>query len=278
MSKTLQFRRGTTSELSTIAGAVGELFVDTTKDTVVVMDGSTAGGFPLATEAALSSINSTLQSLAIVATSGSYNDLSDKPTIPSLSGYATETYVNTQVSNLVDAAPTTLNTLNELAAALGDDANFSTSIANQIGLKANAADLATVATSGSYNDLSNKPTIPTTTSQLSNDSGFVTSNDISGKQDALISGMNIKTINGETILGSGNITISASNADTLNGYDSSYFLNYNNLINKPTFKTINGQTITGSGNIAISGGTSGGSLDFGTFTSPAGFTLDMGIF
>ena len=34
--------------------------------------------------------------------------------------------------------------------------------------------LATVATSGSYNDLSNKPTIPTKTSDLSNDSGFIT--------------------------------------------------------------------------------------------------------
>lgn len=52
-----------------------------------------------------------------------------------LTGYATETYVNTQVSNLVDAAPTTLNTLNELAAALGDDANFSTTITTLIGTK-----------------------------------------------------------------------------------------------------------------------------------------------
>jgi hypothetical protein len=51
-------------------------------------------------------------------------------------GYATESYVGTQISNLVDAAPTTLNTLNELAAALGDDANFSTTIATNIGLKA----------------------------------------------------------------------------------------------------------------------------------------------
>jgi hypothetical protein len=50
MAKTLQFRRGTTSELSSVTGAVGELFVDTTKDTVVVMDGSTAGGFPLQRE------------------------------------------------------------------------------------------------------------------------------------------------------------------------------------------------------------------------------------
>ena len=36
--------------------------------------------------------------------------------------YATQSYVNTQVSNLVDSAPGTLDTLNELAAALNDDA------------------------------------------------------------------------------------------------------------------------------------------------------------
>lgn len=51
MAKTLQFRRGTTAELASVTGAEAELFVDTTKDTVVVMDGSTAGGTPLATEA-----------------------------------------------------------------------------------------------------------------------------------------------------------------------------------------------------------------------------------
>ena len=50
MAKTLQFRRGTTAELSSQAGAVGELFVDTDKDTVVVMDGSTSGGFALSKE------------------------------------------------------------------------------------------------------------------------------------------------------------------------------------------------------------------------------------
>jgi len=71
--------------------------------------------------------------LATVATSGSYNDLTNQPTIPSLSGYATETYVNTATANLVDSAPATLNTLNELAAALGDDANFSTTILAQLG-------------------------------------------------------------------------------------------------------------------------------------------------
>jgi len=50
-------------------------------------------------------------------------------------GYATETYVGTQISNLVDSSPAALNTLNELAAAIGDDANFSTTVTNNIATK-----------------------------------------------------------------------------------------------------------------------------------------------
>lgn len=53
----------------------------------------------------------------------------------SLASYATQTYVNTQVTNLVASAPSTLNTLNELALALGSDANFSTTITTLIGTK-----------------------------------------------------------------------------------------------------------------------------------------------
>ena len=44
---------------------------------------------------------------------------------------------------------------------------------NLLDAKANASSLSTVATTGSYNDLSNKPTIPTKTSDLTNDSGFI---------------------------------------------------------------------------------------------------------
>lgn len=44
-------------------------------------------------------------------------------------------YVDTEVAGVVDSAPSALNTLNELAAALGDDANFSTTVTNSIGTK-----------------------------------------------------------------------------------------------------------------------------------------------
>ena len=48
---------------------------------------------------------------------------------------ATKGYVDTQVANVIDSAPAALDTLNELAAALGDDANFSTTITNSIATK-----------------------------------------------------------------------------------------------------------------------------------------------
>jgi len=48
---------------------------------------------------------------------------------------ASASYVDTQIANLVDSAPSTLDTLNELAAALGDDANFSTTVTNSIATK-----------------------------------------------------------------------------------------------------------------------------------------------
>src|SRR5210317_745325 len=48
---------------------------------------------------------------------------------------ATKNYVDTEISGLVDSAPATLDTLNELAAALGDDANFSTTVTNSIAAK-----------------------------------------------------------------------------------------------------------------------------------------------
>ena len=63
--------------------------------------------------------------------SGSYEDLSNKPT-----GLATETYVGTAISNLIDAAPGALNTLNEIAAAINDDASYAATITTELTAKA----------------------------------------------------------------------------------------------------------------------------------------------
>jgi RNase P/RNase MRP subunit p29 len=53
MATALRLRRGTTSQHSSFTGLEGEVTVDTTKDTLVVHDGSTAGGFPMARDSAV---------------------------------------------------------------------------------------------------------------------------------------------------------------------------------------------------------------------------------
>jgi hypothetical protein len=50
MAIQVQLRRGTTAQNNAFTGAVGEVTVDTDKDTAVVHDGATAGGFPLVGE------------------------------------------------------------------------------------------------------------------------------------------------------------------------------------------------------------------------------------
>jgi hypothetical protein len=52
---------------------------------------------------------------------------------------ATTAFVATAVANVIDSAPGALDTLNELAAALGDDANFSTTVTNSIATKLNSS-------------------------------------------------------------------------------------------------------------------------------------------
>lgn len=50
----------------------------------------------------------------------------------SAQNYATQNYVDLAVSDLVDSSPAALDTLNELASALNDDANFATTVNNAI--------------------------------------------------------------------------------------------------------------------------------------------------
>ena len=62
--------------------------------------------------------------------SGSYADLTNKPNI--LDSTDVNTLVTAGIAGVVDAAPASLDTLNELAAALNDDANFAATVTAQI--------------------------------------------------------------------------------------------------------------------------------------------------
>ena len=112
-----------------------------------------------------------VSSLSSVATSGSYNDLSDKPFIPSKvsqiendSDYATRQEVASRIADIIANAPADLDTLKEIADYIEADktnaANIATSISNltkALEGKADSNTLATVATSGKYSDLSGTP-------------------------------------------------------------------------------------------------------------------------
>lgn len=67
MATQVQFRRGTTTETASFTGAQGEVTVDLNKNTCVVHDGATTGGFPLLREDGTNSFldSGTLSSCAL---------------------------------------------------------------------------------------------------------------------------------------------------------------------------------------------------------------------
>lgn len=209
----------TMSDLSDYGSADGFIFVDKTSDLSYRWTGSawqqvggSGGGSIEQVQADWSETDTTDPAY-----------IKNKPTIPDVSGLATTDDVDAAVAALVSSAPATLDTLKELADALGDDPNFATTISTALGNKVDKeagkglstndyttaeksklANLADVATSGSYDDLTdkptipaaqvnadwnaasgvaqvlNKPTIPTKVSDLTNDEGYVTAEDVAG--------------------------------------------------------------------------------------------------
>jgi len=105
------------------------------------------------------------------------------------SGFLTSANIPTKTSDLTnDSGFITANDIPAIPTATSDltnDSGFITSSA--LSGYAQTANLATVATSGSYNDLSNKPSIPTQVSDLTNDSDFQTDTEVS---DAITSALN----------------------------------------------------------------------------------------
>lgn len=157
-----------------------------------------------------------------VATSGSYSDLTNKPIIPTKTSQLTNdsSFVNDyQLSGKQDklTSGTNIKTINNQSILGSGNIDIQGGGSESVawGDVTGKPDFKAVATSGSYDDLTNKPAIPTKTSDLTNDSGFVNDYQLSGKQDKLVSGTSIKTINNESLLGSGNIT-TASQSELTN--------------------------------------------------------------
>ena len=106
--------------------------------------------------------------------------------------------VNAKFAELVDSAPDTLDTLNELADALGNDPNFATTVMNQLGLKANKTD------------------VPTKVSQLENDKNYLTEIPSEYATDTEVNDLLIP-INAKITAFEGNIANNKAAIDKLNG-------------------------------------------------------------
>lgn len=153
MPKQVQFRRGTTTQNNAFTGAQGELSVSTTDYHLRVHDGSTQGGKSLLL-ADLTNVTGDTDDIGegstnlyftnarvdteidSYLTAGTGIGISSGTLTVDTSTIATRSYVDTAVGNLVDSAPGALDTLNELAAALGDDADFATTTTNALAAKA----------------------------------------------------------------------------------------------------------------------------------------------
>jgi len=134
-------------------GAQGELSVSTTDYHLRVHDGSTQGGKSLLL-ADLTNVTGDTDDIGegstnlyftnarvdseidSYLTAGTGIGISSGTLTVDTSTIATRSYVDTAVGNLVDSAPGALDTLNELAAALGDDANYATTTTNALAAKA----------------------------------------------------------------------------------------------------------------------------------------------
>lgn len=118
---------------------------------------------------------------------------------------------------------------------------------------ANVTGLANVATTGDYDDLTNQPTIPTHTSNLVNDSGFIT-----------VATANVISVNGQT----GTVTIATyGNADV-----AAYLPAYSGNLGG-TLTTASQPNITAVGTLSsltATGNISGGNLSVGTGTATVG--------
>jgi len=186
MAKLLKLRRGTTSQHSSFTGAEGEVTVDTTKDTIVVHDGSTAGGVPLAKE----SDNLSLIDEDNMATNSNsrppsqqsvkaYTDTTFAPkAAPALTGDATAVNLTLSGNLTVNGTTTTVATTNttvtdnllELNSGAGSNANDSGIIIERGSTGDNAiiawdesADKFVVGTTTATNDATGNITIATGT-------------------------------------------------------------------------------------------------------------------
>lgn len=187
----------------------GETLVDLTSDTVTADDlaagvtATGADGKPVVGLLPKVTIDTELSAT-------STNPIQNKTITAALSNLDIDIATNDEIDNALNVAgsgdlPTTGGVVP--IAMGGTGATTTTGARTNLGVSA-TADFANVAFSGVYDDLTGKPVIPSRTSDLDNNSGYITSSALSGY---------VKSVNGAAPDSSGNVTISVSGGGSSGG-------------------------------------------------------------
>lgn len=182
-------------------------------------------------------------------------------------------YTDTAIANLVDTAPSTLDTLNELAAALGDDPNFATTVSTQIGTKLDASSYT------ASDVLSKLLTVDGSTSGLDADlldgnhaTAFATAAQGSLADSALQAGDNISSLTNDSGYISGNQTITLS-GDVSGSGTTSIVVTVADDSHNHVISNVDGLQTALDAKLALSGGSmSGRIVDYQTSQTTAATT------
>lgn len=204
-------------------------------------------------------------SLSDVAFSGRYDDLLNQPVIPSLSGYAKESWVSDKIEDMLGVDASGISTLK----AILEDGSTASGILTHIARKADSIDVYTKTEVDGI-----KETLELSISYKADQASTYTKPDVDLKLDAKANASSLSRVATSGLysdLINKPVIPSAPKQANWNQTDPTaldYIKNkptmptlarvatsgaYNDLIGKPVFKTINGQTITGIGDIVISG-------------------------
>ena len=210
-------------------GAARKLTVETLQSLIETVDWSDITGKPtFATVATSGSYNDLTNkpTLATVATSGSYNDLTNKPTLNTGTVTSVRVQATSPVQSSTNTAQTsTLNTTISLADGYGDTKNpYASKTKNYVlaapsstnGTPSFRALVANDIPSLTKSKISDFPSIPTKTSDLTNDSGYLTSavTSFNGSTGAVTYTAPVTSVNGST--GAVTLSIPSATSDLTN--------------------------------------------------------------
>lgn len=156
------------------------------KKTRVLVNGNANDLSALTTTAKTNLVAAINEVASAIGDAGAVIDDAVISTLTVWSSDKTDAEIDARIAALVDAAPGTLNTLNELAAALGDDPNFATTVTNNIASKVSLTGNETIAGTKTF---SSAPVVPNNSFAISKVSGLQSALD--GKVNSVVAGTNV---------------------------------------------------------------------------------------